>query len=321
MTRNGAPRDAPVRHLRAFLVLAEELHFGRTAARLFITQPALSQQIRTLERDLGVRLLDRSTRRVELTRSGRELLPAVREAVRAADRLREEAGARSGAGSLVIGSFENIALMEPVPAVIDTFRAALPEVGVRMRRAAFDTATVLLEGEVDVAFLFLPVPDGIQYLTLAEGARCAAISAADPLARREVISLADLRDRPHLGWSPRVPRVYREHWSADPRPDGGPVRYTDHGVVDYAGSLLAIAMGEGIQLPPAAARRLYPRAGVSYLDVKDLTPWSMALAWLPAKRDQPQVKALREAARRVVAEREGPGGPDTGGVVRPSRAG
>ncbi|GAA3173406.1 MULTISPECIES: LysR family transcriptional regulator [Streptomyces] len=304
MTRNGAARDANVRHLRAFLVLAEELHFGRAAARLFITQPALSQRIRALERDLGVRLLDRSTRRVGLTCSGAELLPAVEEAVRAADRLREQAGARSGAGGLVIASFENIALMEPVPAVMDAFRAAAPGVGVAFRRAAFDTATVLLEGDADAAFLFLPVPDGIQYLTLAEGARCAALSAADPLARREVISLADLRDRPHLGWSPRVPKVYRQHWSTDPRPDGSPVRYTGHDVVDYSGSLLAIAMGEGIQLPPEAARHRYPRPGVAYVDVKDLPPWSMGLAWLPGKRDLPHVRALRAAAHRVTGERE-----------------
>jgi DNA-binding transcriptional LysR family regulator len=303
MEKNGAPRDANPRHLRAFLVLAEELHFGRAAARLFMTQPALSQQIRALERDLGVWLIDRTTRRVCLSHAGRELLPAVEEAVRAADRLREAARTRSGSGRLVIGSLENIVLMEPVPAVIDTFRETMPGVDIQIRRTAFDTATVLLEGQADAVFLFLPVPGSIQYLTLASGPRCAVMCDTDPLARRDLISIDDLRDRPHLGWSSRVPKVYQDFWACDPRPDGSPARYTDHAVVDYASSLLSIAMREGIQLPPETARLHYPQPRVAYVDVEDLPPWSMALAWLPLMRDQPYVRGLRRAARRVLRDR------------------
>lgn len=298
--KKNPSREPSPRQLRAFLVLAEELHFGRAARRLFMTQPSLSQLIRALERDLGVDLVDRTTRRVALSRAGRALLPEIRGVVEALDHLGAAARARAGTGRLVVGSSEAITSVDPVPSVLDRFRRRLPGVDLRIRRSGFDAATDLLEGEVDVAFLFLPVPDGIQHLPLATGSRCAALHADDPLARRDRITLADLTDRIHIGWSTRVPRVYRDHWACDPRPDGTPVRYSAHAVADYESSLLTIAMGQGIQLPPEEARLLYPRPGVAYVEVTDVTPWTAALAWLPARRDDPSVAALREAARGVL---------------------
>ncbi|POX47687.1 LysR family transcriptional regulator [Streptomyces sp. Ru72] len=112
MTQSGDGREAHLRgdpsthQLRLFLLLAEELHFGRAAQRAFMTQPAFSQQIRALERRLGLTLVDRSTRTAGLTRAGQALLPEARGVVEAADRLHQAAVAQKRAvtGRIVIGS-------------------------------------------------------------------------------------------------------------------------------------------------------------------------------------------------------------------------
>ncbi|GAB2602318.1 LysR substrate-binding domain-containing protein [Streptomyces capparidis] len=299
----GEPRgtgEPSVQQLRLFLLLAEELHFGRAAARAFMAQPTFSRHIQSLEHRLGVDLVDRTTRQVALTAAGEGLLDRMRAVVDAVEELRGRAEAYRGADRVVIGSFEAITSLDPIPAIMEEFRRRLPRVDVQVLRTGFDCGGVILHGEVDAAFTFLPVPDGVQVLPLAGGPRCAVMSSADPLADAGPLTLADLADRPHIGWSERVPKRYRDFWAVDPRPDGTPARYTPHAVGDYESALPMIAMGAGIQFPPDGARWLYPRAGVAYVDVADLEPWTSALAWLPAHRDRPAVAELRRAARAVL---------------------
>ncbi|MPY47633.1 LysR family transcriptional regulator [Streptomyces acidicola] len=305
MAMSGDTKQPSIHQLQLFLHLAEELHFGRAARRAFISQPALSRQIFALERNLGVKLIDRGTRTVALAPAGQALLDQIRHVVDAAHELRQQArcAAETGVGRMVIGSFEAIVSIDPIPEVLDELRRRMPGVDIQIRRVAFDAATSLLEGTADATFLPLPVPDGIQYLKLASGPRCAAMCASEPLAQRGRITLADLSDRLHLGWSPRVPKVFQDFWACDPLPDGTPVRYSNHAVADYESALLAIAMGEGIQLPPSVAQVLYPRLGVAYVEVEDVPPWTIALSWLPSKRDHPFVEALRDTTLRVLRKR------------------
>ncbi|MPY64126.1 LysR family transcriptional regulator [Streptomyces spongiae] len=306
MTASGdGARYPSIQQLQLFLLLSQELHFGRAARRAFMAQPTFSRHITALEERLGIGLVDRTTRRVALSTAGRALLGQVRSVVDAADDLRREAESRANAvvGRIVIGSFEAIASMDPIPAVMEQLRGTLPRLEVEVLRTGFDSPAALLRGEVDAAFMFLPVPDGLQTLSLARGTRCAAMSHGNTLADKGPLTLADLGDQPHVGWSEQVPKVYRDFWAVDPRPDGRPVRYSPHTVIDYESALPLIAMGEGIQFPPEAARWLYPRPGVSYVDVTDLEPWTAALAWLPARRDEPIVAALRHATREVLRRR------------------
>lgn len=300
-TRQNAPT---AQQLGFFLTLTEELHFGRSAQRNYISQAAFSQQIAALERRLGLRLVERTTRRVALTPAGAALVPHARAVVSAHDTLHDAARRlHTATDRITIGSFGAITALDPVPAVLEQLRSSVPGLDIRIRRHDFVESTrALLEEEVDATFLFQPVPPDIQTLDLLTGARCAALAGSDPLAARTSLTLADLSDRPVIGFSPAVPKVWRDFWAADPRPDGTPVRYTAHEVTEYEDVLAAIALGEGIQLPTASASTLYPRPGVTYVAVTDLPPWTAALAWLPKSRDKPLVAALRSAAAQALKD-------------------
>jgi DNA-binding transcriptional LysR family regulator len=295
--------DLSTRRLRLFLLLAEEMHFGRAAERAFMTQPAFSQQIASLEHHLGVTLVERRTRTAGLTPAGDELLEHARTVVESADRLLRAADAHraSLSGRVVIASLEAAVSLPPVAGILQALKRRHPDLEVVIHRSGFTASRVLLDGEVDVSFLYPPVLPGIRTLTVATDSRLACMSAADPLADQGPLTLAQLADRPFIGWSPKVPKVWRDFWSCDPRPDGAPVTYTDHEVEEFEPALSAIAHGEGIEFPPAAARFLYQRPSVAYVEVTDLPPCTMDLAWRAQDENKPIVAALCEAAREVLS--------------------
>ena len=300
---HDARRDPSTHQLRLFLVLAEELHFGRAAARLFMTQPALSHQLRALEERLGVPLVTRTSRSVELTQAGSALIPEARAAIAAMARVSQVADrhAREVRGHVRIGCFQAKAALPIVRRLLEEFQRRHPDVILEMRTLDFVGQTrALLDGEVDAVFCYLPVPEGIQAQVLAQDARVVGIPAGHPLAARTSVTLDELDELPVIGNSEQIPAVWRDFWIASPRPSGKPVRVVPHGAPDFETVLSAVALGQGICFAPAAARLLYPRPGVAYLDVPDLSPCSSALAWQTRRRDTPAVTALREAARVAV---------------------
>ncbi|MFV0131986.1 LysR family transcriptional regulator [Streptomyces sp. HMX87] len=288
--------------MRLFLVLGEELHFGRASARLFITQPALSQQIRDMERRLGVRLFERTSRDVMLTSAGRALLAEARAAVDAVDRMRRVADsqARQLSEQLVVGSIGAEAAMPHTRAVLRTLQDRHPRMALRVVSLNFiDHIAALVRQEVDVVFLRPPVPAGIELLHLAEEPRVACLPADDHLAALPALTLAQLAGRPVIAMPEQVPRVWWDFWAVDPRPDGSPVRYGPV-VTDMESLLHVVADGEAMCFLPAAARDLFPRPGIRYVDVTDLSPSSSALAWLAERRADPTIAAIRQAARDTV---------------------
>jgi DNA-binding transcriptional LysR family regulator len=308
MTQSGDRRETHLRRdpsthqLRLFLLLADELHFRRAAQRAFMTQPAFSQQIRSLERRLGLTLVDRHTRTAGLTEAGQALLSDIRAMVKTADQLQQAVAAQKRAvrGRIVIGSLEAVTSIPPVPEIFDELEATQPGLAVEVLRMGFaDWAEALLAGDIDAAFAFPPVPPGVQTHHLATMPRVVCLHDRDPLSGQGPLALQQLADRPYVGWSPRIPKPWRDFWSVDPRPDGTPVRFTDHQTTAWETALIAIGRGEGIQFPPEPSRWLYQRHGVAYTTVTDLTPCSTALAWLTQNRDKPTVTALRTAARTV----------------------
>ena len=299
----GEARREPSTHqLRLFLALADELHFSRTAARLFITQSALSRQIRALETHLGVALVERSSRTVELTAAGEALLPEIRTAVAAMERVGRtaDAHARDVSGHLVLGCIGGEAAMPYTRAILTELRARHPQVTFEMRSLSFvSQIEALTGGEVDAAFLRPPLPSGIQTLHLATEPRVACLAADDPLVAEQPLTLARLAGHVMVDVPAEAPRAWWDYWTVNPRPDGTPVRFGPV-VTDMEATLLAVARGQAIVFLPAAARALYPRPGVAYVEVADLPLSTAALAWLPKNRNRPQVAALRRAASAVV---------------------
>ncbi|WP_241518911.1 LysR family transcriptional regulator [Streptomyces sp. CB03238] len=293
--------DPSVRQLRLLLVLAEELHFGRAARRLYISQPAFSRQIRRLEDHLGVVLLERSTRRVQLTAAGEALLPRVRAMVEAADQLREAVRAEAGApaGRVVLGCY--ITALPVITALAERVRARHPGVEVVLREVDFvEQTAALLDGRVDAVVAYAPMPPGIQTLPLATERQVVCLWEGHPLAGRTSVALAELADLPVIGSSPLVAPVWRDFWAADPRPDGAPVTYTGHATTTFEGGMSAVIQGRGIRFVSAGCRELFPRPGIRYVDVPDAPVCTAVLAWSSARRDTPEVAALRRAVGGMV---------------------
>ncbi|MFI6292984.1 LysR family transcriptional regulator [Nonomuraea sp. NPDC050790] len=184
-----------VRHLRYFTVVAEELHFGNAAIRLGMAQPPLSQRIKRLEEELGVRLFDRSARQVRLTEAGRLLLGEAREIVARVDRLRELA--RHGDGAVLkVGVPPDLAAAV-IAALVAGFRESHPEV--RLAPAEIWTAdqvTALAAGTIDVGLVRHPVTaPGLYFGQTLVQAQGVLLAEGDDLAQRAEVHLADLAGR------------------------------------------------------------------------------------------------------------------------------
>src|SRR5829696_1674519 len=188
-----------LRHLRYFIAVAEELHFGRAAQRLRITQPPLSFQIQALERELGVQLFVRG-RRVELTESGRALLAKAREAIEAADaaaRAAQQAGLTID-GRLRVG-YPAAGVFELPPLALRTFQERFPHVGVEAVVAATGAHLEALDADqLDVAFVRLGVLDreAMQFRVLQPEPLLLAVPEDHALARLPVVPVARLAGEP-----------------------------------------------------------------------------------------------------------------------------
>ncbi|WP_414942546.1 LysR family transcriptional regulator [Amycolatopsis sp. cmx-11-51] len=298
--------NAPTVHqLRTFFVLAEELHFGRAAARLFMSQPALSRQFTVLEQRLGIQLLDRNQRSVKLTAAGKVALPKVAAVLAATEELHRVAieYSQTATMNLVVGTIGAEAAMEHTRVVLAEVVRQHPDMRIEVRLlSATEHFQSLYTGDVDVVFCRPPAPEQIQTHHLATEPRVVCVPAEDPLASKKKVSLAELRGRVMIDYPPECPQVWRKFWAVDPRPDGTPVQYGP--VVRDVESLLAtVAQGRAIAFQPAAARDFFPRPGIAFLDVTGIDPCTSALAWHAEGGQRPAVKAIRLAAEKLFPSR------------------
>ena len=193
-----------LRHLRYFVTLAEELHFGRAAERLHISQPPLSQQIAALEKEIGVPLLRRTSRSVELTEAGRVFLVEARQTLKQAHNAVELArrGARGEVGRLQVGFVPACGV---IPAAIRRFMRKFPRVEVTLRHMpSAEQMDAVLHGRLDVGFVHMPT--GVADLAaepVESHALMAALPARHPLARRRTIAWSALEGEAFIGF-PRV---------------------------------------------------------------------------------------------------------------------
>jgi DNA-binding transcriptional LysR family regulator len=276
--------DLDLRKVRYFVAVAERLHFSRAAEDLLIAQPALSRQIRALERELHAELFVRDSHRVALTAAGRRLLADAGPLLAAADAARRRAGraADEGAGTLVVGFRSGIR----VTGAVRDFGAAHPAVTVQVRRLDFDDqAAAVLEGRVDVAYVRLPVLEGGLDLTPLYGEpRMAALPAGHPLAAEAELTVARCAAHTEI-----------LHLCGNPAAGGGPGLPAVRTVEE---KLEYVAAGRGLTFLPRSTALLHHRPDVVYRPVADAPRDEVALA-RPAGPPPALVAAFTAAAVRT----------------------
>jgi DNA-binding transcriptional LysR family regulator len=290
-----------LRHLRYFRAVAEELHFGRAAERLHIAQPPLSQQIRQLERELGVALLTRTTRSVELTPAGRAYLQRTVVILDDVDDAGEQVRRISDGqeGRLVIGCVGS-ATYSLLPRLVRRLRETLPgvEVSVRGEMLAPAQLVALQAGEIDLALLRPPVRQpGLTVETIRRDRLLAILPAGHPLAARDELSVADLRNEEfvaHAGHGRSVMSSILTTACAD----AGFVPNVRHEVAETSTLVTLVAAGLGVAVVPAPTAAL-DIAGVHY---RALTPATLGVDLLAAvltATDNPLINNVMAVLREL----------------------
>lgn len=298
--------DVHLRNLRYFVAVAEELHFSRAAERLHVSQPALSKQIRQLERELRFPLFRRDRRRVELTAAGSALVPAARRLMAGWEDAFGEARARAGeeARVLRVGFQTSVGggLYQDVAA---RFAALHPDWRLELRLHAWSDPTGgLLDNTADVAFLWLPAgaADAVEVLRLRSERRFVALPTGHRLARRKALQMKDLLDEPFIAL-PVEAGALRDYWLALDQRHGRAARIGAEAATPDE-TFEAVATGHGVVLLAEGNTTVYARPGISYRPVIDLSACELAVAWRRGERNaavHELVRAAVEAARQADA--------------------
>jgi DNA-binding transcriptional LysR family regulator len=284
--------DVDTRLLRYFAAVAEEGNLTRAAERLYVSQPALTKQIRQLEARLDVRLFTRSKAGMTLTGPGRALAARVPAVLAGWDEARRETRTAAGREARVLRvGFLASAANEATQRIVAEFARRRPGWRADMRQAAWSDPTAGLgDGDVDAALLRLPFPgqEDLRVEVLFTEPRWVALPSAHPFAGREVIPFRDLWDEPFVA-APAETGRWRDFWVGADERDGRPVRIG--AVTDQPDEWLsAIANGYGIALAPESAARFYARPGVTYRPVSGVSPTRVGVAWSPADDGDPVVQ-------------------------------
>lgn len=240
--------------MRYVVAVAETRNFTRAAERCFVVQSSLSHRIAGLERELGVKLFARSSRRVELTSAGVAFVAAARECLAAADRAVADAAAATGVvrGRLAVGVIVTTAAVD-VPDLLQRYRARHPDVHVVLRSGRSDElAAAVRDGELDIAFLGLPEgerPSGVETLVLDHDEHALVVPAGHRLAGAERVTLEEIAEETFVDFAAGTPaRAQSDRAFAA----AGLVRDVAYeaGVVELISRL--VARGLGIALLPSA---------------------------------------------------------------------
>ncbi|MFJ2951554.1 LysR substrate-binding domain-containing protein [Streptomyces sp. NPDC087226] len=260
-----------IRQLRYFLAVAEECHFGRAATRLHVAQPALSQQIKQLEGELGIALFNRTTRHVALTEAGRQLADHARTLVGGEERARahmhELAAGRAGRVSV---GFIGTATYDVLPRVARTVRAQLP--GVAMDLQGEVLAPRLVEGLLDDTYDLVVVReaspgDGVRVTSLRSEPLVAVLPSHHALASRRVVALGELADEPFvIHPSQARSSMYDRVLAACRRAGFEPSPLVE--VSETATLVVFVAAGHGVALVPHSVQSL-SLEGVTYVPLAD----------------------------------------------------
>ena len=259
-----------LRRLNYFVTVADELHFGRAAEILHIAQPALSQQIRQLESDLGLRLFERTTRRVSLTPGGSAFLPHARHLLVTAQGVaRAAAELRAGQrGNLRVG-FVDSAAYEFVPRFLHRFRQASPAVTLQLHTMSSDEqAAALVAGQIDIGIARVTLDHAPLLATVVDDEPLvAAVQSSHRLASEPSIRLSELRDDEFVGFAREQSPTLHARLRAMLAPHG--VSYSPAiEATEYTTILGLVAAGEGVAIVPAGVQSLR-LGGLTFVPISD----------------------------------------------------
>ncbi len=306
-----------LRHLKAFVAVAEELHFGHAAARLQISQSPLSQSIQALEGELGVKLLERTTRRVRLLPAGEAFLPRAREALGAAAAAADDARAAAAGelGRLSIG-FTGSMTYALLPFLAKALRVQLPRLGLELHGELLtpDQVQRLVGGTLDLGFLRPPLQHvSLQVEPVGAEPLVVALPRGHALARQETVHVAQLENEPFITYPSHFRSVVHDAVAATCAENGfSPVVAMEVG--ETATLVSFVAADAGVALVPASAQ-LMTVGGAVYRRLTGAThSVQIAMAWRRGDERpllanvqrviRAELGALRRGVERRSADRE-----------------
>ena len=290
-----------LRHLEHFVAVAEERNFTRAARRVHLVQSALSVSVRSLERELGTRLFERTTREVELTDAGQLLLPEARRTLEAAASaqaavLDAQAGLR---GTLRLGMMQMTGLVD-VGSMIARFHRERPLVSIQPRSTAGGSAAIIRQiraGLLDAAFVAASgqAQSGLTVTTLASEPVLLACPPGHPLARRAAVSVSELASEPFVDFTPGWgTRTMADHLFAT----AGAERSIDIEVSDASIHAVLVHAGLGLSILPES---MIATAGLAGVPLRPAATFSMAFV---VSDDRPLSAVTRAFADLVAATRQ-----------------
>ncbi|MBX5854275.1 LysR family transcriptional regulator [Pseudomonas aeruginosa] len=283
-----------LRHLRYFIAVAEELHFGRAAERLGISQPPLSQQIQALEEEIGARLFERTNRRVELTDAGRLFLDESRQVLAQVDKavLLARRAHLGELGELKIGFTSSAPFTSTIPSSIHAFRKAYPEVHLDLQEmSSRQVLKALLEESLQVGVIRpLALPDAVHWVELFREPLVAVLRADHPLAAgsEDGLAIAALAEEPFVFFPRSYGTGLYDQVIALTRQAGFSPRIAQE--ASEAMTIIGlVSAGLGVSILPASFRRTRVD-GVVYRTLSD--PEATTAVWLVRRQNEGSPLAL-----------------------------
>ncbi|MFK0295074.1 LysR family transcriptional regulator [Streptomyces sp. NPDC090442] len=296
--------DLNLKLVQALVTVVEEGSITRAAARLHLTQQAVSGQLQQLEKQVGTTLLLRTPLGVTPSAAGRELVKRGSRLLDQADTMLSEVRLiGAGRTGRLRVAFKAQSTAHFMPKVVAVLKKEAPDVEVDMVSVSTldEELDALAGGRADAAFLWLPIGD--DRFTAAEvltEQRVVALPPDHPLADRAHVTLAELAGEPVVGPHAVMPPDVVRCWFIDPRPDGSPAVYGPQARTPEE-CLQLVAARRGVWIAPASSARYFAFPRLSWVPITDAEPFRLAIAW-PRHRQPPLLDSLLDHCRRWAHE-------------------